>query len=91
MSNNRIDPLEAINNAQKDIIEILDDLKVTLGVEVPTKTRSFKTGSITASDKAKIVRLCKTGYSTHQIAERFTNYSVMQISAIKAHVTMGTY
>tara|TARA_B100001250_G_C19802170_1_gene791613 strand:+ start:2308 stop:2580 length:273 start_codon:yes stop_codon:yes gene_type:complete len=87
----KIDPVEAINNAQKDIIDILTDLKITLGIELPTKTKSFKTGSITAADKAKIVRLCKTGYSTHQIAERFTEYSVMQISAIKAHITMGTY
>lgn len=87
----KIDPIEAIENAQKDIIDILTDLKVTLGLEVSTKTKSFKTGSISASDKAKIVRLCKTGYSTHQIADRFKDYSVMQISAIKAHVTMGTY
>tara|TARA_R100000152_G_C6773573_1_gene200962 strand:+ start:2068 stop:2334 length:267 start_codon:yes stop_codon:yes gene_type:complete len=87
----KIDVAEAITNAERDIIDILEDLKTTLGVQISTKSGKIRTGSITAKDKAKIVQLCKKGYSTHQIADRFPNYTVMQVSAIKAHVTMGTY
>ena len=50
---------EAITNAEKDILDILEDLKVTLGVKVTTKTSRPMTGSINEKDKAKIVRLCK--------------------------------
>ena len=82
---------EAINNAQKDIQDILNDLKATLGVKVNTTSGRILSSKISDKDKAKIVRLCDTGYSTHQIADRFPNYTVMQISAIKAHRTMGTY
>ena len=84
------DVAEAISNAEKDILDILQDLKVTLGVEVTTKSRVLRS-SIDASDKAKIIRLSKNGYSTHQIADRYPKYTVMQISAIRAHMTMGTY
>ena len=86
----KIDVAEAITNAEKDIIDILEDLKQTLGVQVTTRSGRVRTGSINATDKAKIVKLCKQGYTTHQIAERFPTYTVMQVSAIKAHVTMGT-
>ena len=81
---------EAISNAEKDIIDILEDLKVTLGVTVNTKSRLLKS-NIDPAHKAKIIRLCNNGYTTHQIADRYPQYTVMQISAIKAHNTMGTY
>ena len=81
---------EAISNAEKDILDILEDLKVTLGVQVNTKSRILRS-NIDATDKAKIIRLSKNGYTTHQIADRYPQYTVMQISAIRAHVTMGTY
>ena len=87
----KIDVAEAITNAEKDIIDILEDLKNTLGVQVTTRSGRVRTSSIDSRDKARIVKLCKEGYSTHQIAERFPSYTVMQVSAIKAHVTMGTY
>jgi len=84
------DVAEAIANAEKDIMDILEDLKVTLGVTVSIKSRNLKS-NIEPAHKAKIIRLCNSGYSTHQIAERYPQYTVMQISAIKAHNTMGTY
>ena len=36
------DVVEAISNAEKDILDILQDLKVTLGVEVTTKSRVLR-------------------------------------------------
>jgi hypothetical protein len=87
----KIDVAEAITNAEKDIIDILEDLKQTLGVQISTRTGRIRTGHILSQDKAKMVQLFEKGYSTHQITERFPQYTVMQVSAIKAHITMGTY
>ena len=65
---------EAISNAEKDILDILEDLKVTLGVQVNTKSRILRS-NIDATDKAKIIRLSKNGYTTHQIADRYPQCS----------------
>ena len=42
--------------------------------------------------KRKIIAMAKRGKSTHEISRKFgRTFTKGQISAIKAHVTMGTY
>jgi len=76
---------QAINNAKKDINEILNDLSVTVAIA------QGKPVKISATDKHRIIEKYKAGADTEEVARSFPNYTINQLGAIRAHVTMNTY
>jgi|TARA_B100002003_G_C14123889_1_gene540578 molecular chaperone GrpE (heat shock protein) len=73
---------EAIENAKKDIIDVLDDLQNTL---------DFTTQQKSVFDKSRIIEMFTTGANTEEVSKVFPGFNTRQLGAIKAHVTMGTY
>lgn len=86
-----LNPLEAAQNAHKDINEILDDLLVTLNGHKSAPKVSNTGNSVSKSDKSRLISWFKKGKTVDQMVNRFPQYTSRQLSAIKAHVTMGTY
>lgn len=74
-----------IDNAKKDINDILYDLErnisIMLGRPVP----------MSKSDKNRIIDMYKKGASTDEVLKIFNKYTLNQVAAIKAHCTMNTY
>lgn len=77
---------EIIENAKQDINDILEDLKATIVTQsAPSRLPINKT------EKLQIISDYKRGASTESVAKKFSHYSVSQLAAIKAHITMNTY
>ena len=92
---------DIVRNARKDIDEILTELESML---LPTTLRSntvanrkSKTPVVSLPNqgnteaKARVINWFKKGKTVSQIADKFPMFTSRQLSAIKAHVTMGTY
>ena len=94
---------DIVRNARKDIDEILTELESML---LPTTLRSNTVanrksetpvvslpnqGNPDANAKARVINWFKKGKTVSQIADKFPMFTSRQLSAIKAHVTMGTY
>ena len=77
--------LELIENTRKDINAILDDLIVSI------KVAQGKPVAITLTDKKMLIVEFEAGRSVADVANYFPNYTINQISAVKAHCTMHTY
>jgi len=100
---NKLNHTDIIRNARKDIDEILTELEgMLLPATLRSNTvanRSSKTpvaeipnqGTPDANAKARIINWFKKGKTVNQIADKFPMFTPRQLSAIKAHVTMGTY
>ena len=86
-----IKPLEAVVNAHKDINEILDDLIHTLKDISPPLAKMKSGNPVLTTDKTRLISWFKKGKTVDQMVNRFPQYTTRQLSAIKAHVTMGTY
>ena len=76
---------EAIINAKKDINEFLNDLSITVAIA------QGKPVAMSRLDKHKIIEKYKAGADTEEVARSFPNYTINQLGAIRAHVTMNTY
>ncbi len=84
----RLTNREAINNARKDILDILNDLESTISKRTKT-TSNKKSSKVTKNSKANVIAMLKAGDSLDTVAAANPAFTRGQISAFKAHITMG--
>lgn len=85
---------QVIRDLKKDLSKLLDDyIPDIIATQGLPAIKAFKpiTAKISAENKSTIISLAKKGQTIENVTEQFPMYTKMQISAIFAHVTMGTY
>jgi hypothetical protein len=88
---NNINLNTAIENAQQDINDILVDLRNTLATAASIKTTNKRVIKGNSSTKQKAIAMLQEGATTESVVKRFRSLTRGQVSAFKAHVSMGTY
>lgn len=74
-----------LENAQKDINAIFDDLFIALAIA------SGEPVPISPEDRKRIIKLYEQGETTESISVSFPKYKTQQLAGILAHCNMNTY
>jgi len=99
----RVTNREALNNARADILDILNDLEATISRRTKVSTSKTSNTKVKTSKpsntkvktpklgntKANVVQMIKAGKSFKQILAANPSFTRGQVSAFKAHITMG--
>ena len=91
---------QVVNDLKKDINQLINDYipdLIATSINANHRQTIVKPGpvtdkvSITPRHKSSIINHAKKGKTVDYVLNKYPMYTKMQVSAIFAHVTMGTY